>query len=267
MADSLADAMKRAQTEAAAQTVVTRLDAAWVASAEAPEDDAAAARFIDVLLAEPLFCPVWSSEPDNEPAADDVQPKMVEIDGADTLLLFDSEDRLAAYVEEPTDFVALPGRAFFTMVAGQSVQFALNLNVAPSSTVLPVEAVASIAEFVGSNDDVLSVDGDFEVQTPADLPEDLLGALGGRLLAASDLVEQAWLVAANTPAGPSLILAMTPPQEGVDPDRLQALTEELGQLGGSLLEGDALDIAVCMPEDPIVRRIAQVGLRLDAARH
>lgn len=265
MADSIAEAMKQAQAAKAAgedrDFDETRLDAAWKASAQAPDDDAAAARFMDVLLAEPLFCPIWEDEDGEEP--EDLAPKMVEINGADTMLLFDSEERLAAYVDEPTAFVALPGRAFFQLVAGQDVQFAINLDVAPSSTILGVEAVRALAELAVAGEAEIEHEGAVQIAPPVGAPEQMIGVLANRIAAAGALVADAWLVAmAAEDEAVSRFAVGLSPAEGASEEALAALGGELAQLGGSFLDGGVLDVAVLTADSGLLALMRRHGLRL-----
>lgn len=256
----------------------TRIDAAWRAARTDPESDMAAARFLDVVLAEALLCPVWDDETSDEAATEppeeqsEVAPKMLEIDGRDTLLVFDSEERLAAFSTEPTSFIALPGRAFFQMMAGQGAQIALNLEVAPSSTVFGPETVDALAELAAAADEELSLDptGPLIVSPPSGAPAPLVAALAARLNAARAAVAEAWLAtlsdedpaAAGAPGADRRLVLLLRADDAVDPGDARDLATELGRLGASFLEDRPLDIALVGAGDPILEAARAEGFGL-----
>lgn len=262
----------------------TPIDEAWIAArtaereAEETVGDDIAARFIDVVLNEPLFCPVWDDEqgqeagdaPDAGAGEDAIAPKMVEIEGVDTLLLFDTEERLAAYVAEPTSFVALPGRVFFELARDQGAQIALNLDVAPSSTMFAHETVDAVAELVEATEETLDVAGDqpLEVGAPDYASETLLSALSARLAAARKLVAEGWLFSVSY-AGEGgrpmrhLVLGLRP-ERGADEDELRSLAVEIGRLGGIVLENESiLDVAYLAEGERLLKLARRYGVGID----
>ena len=271
--------------DGAADAPQTRIDEAWLEAGPTPSDEAAA-RFIDVVIAEPLFCPIWDegdpeapaeTAADQEEDGESIWPKMVEVDGASTLPLFDSEERLAAFVDEPTSFVALPGLAFFEMMAPQGGQIALNLDVAPSSTLFAAETVAAVAEIAAaSGDEEIAFDAGstLTVSAPQNVGAQTLQTLGARLTAAGELVAEAWLFdltpvsAEENGDGPAAaaetrhrVLALVGAAE--TNAELRALGEEAARLAASA-EPDAppLEIAVARPNDQVLTRARAVGVGL-----
>lgn len=257
----------------------SRIDEAWAAAraAEATTgrvedlDDEVAARFIDAVLNEPLFCPVWDRDGGEDGADDEAQitPKMIEHEGRDTLLVFDSEDRLSSFVEEPTDFVAYPGRVFFDLARGQNAQIALNLGVAPSSTVFAPETVDAIIDLVASAEESFEIGAGqpLEVGAPTEASESLLSAVSARLAAARALVRQAWLfsVSYDGAAGKRmrhLVLGMLA-AEDAGPDALRDFAGELGRLGGVLLSDEAyLDIAYFAEGERLLELARRYGVSM-----
>ena len=265
--------------------IETRVDAAWAAAADDPSD-AAAARFIDVILAEALICPIWDDlegepgqapgqAPEQDPgdadggaAGDAFAPKMVEIEGRDTLLLFDTEERLACFVEEPTSFVALPGHFFFETAAGQGAQIALNLDVAPSSTVFEPASVDAIAALLDGGDEIVDLldPTNLAVTAPEGVAEATIAALAARLATAGELASEAWLfgIAADDAADDAIdrpVLALVGAADRSD--ATQELGRELARLAGSIdQDGVGVDVAVLTPDDAVLERIRSVGFGL-----
>lgn len=262
----------------------TRIDIAWAealigetqdgaqpepgALDPAPDaDDARAARFVEALLAEPLFCPVLDDEDDDVAAQDRMRPVTLEHEGRPTILLFDTEERLAAFIDKPTSFVALAGRSIFRLVKGSGAQVALNLDVAPSSTVFAPETVDAIAVLAEASEEEVEVgEGQsLTVAPPAPPSEDLLRAMTARL-AADGRIGEAWLVsiANGDEAAPRFdqALALLPRERGLD---VSGLAAELGRLASSFEDEIRLDIAVARDGEPFLdaaRRLG-LGLRLD----
>lgn len=241
--------------------VETQLDRAVAAARSTtsdPEASDAAARLVDLLLTEALICPVWPPEDGETPTADVapgsvISPRFVEQNGVETLPLFDTEERLAAFVDEPTEFVAAPGRAFFELAAREGVAVAINPNVASSASVYAPEAAAAIAEAARETDDALALAAGHmaAAYTPSAPPEALLAALSARVAAAQALVSEAWLIElepTGQPDGRLLALLMRPTDAATD-GALEELASELSRLGGVLLSQDAALDAVAA-DDP-----------------
>lgn len=262
MGDDDSDAAAGGRSE----TLETRIDRAWDAAAQDGGDEAAA-KFIDVVLAEALICPVWEDDPNAD--GDQIAPKMVEIDGRDTMLLFDTEERLASFAEEPTSFVALPGHVFFETLSGQNAQIALNLDVAPSSTVFDSASVDAVAALIreGEENAELVDPTAFTAIAPPAASETMLAALSARLSSAAGVADEAWLFA----------MSSDDPEAAASADRpilalvgaleksleAQALGRELARLAGAEDErGEGVDVAVLAPDDAVLDRIRAVGFGL-----
>lgn len=267
----------------------TPIDAAWAAAraaADGEDADAAAARFIDVVLTEPLLCPIWEEgEADADGATtarggaadgvgagagdDEFAPKMIEMNGRDTLALFDTETRLAAFVDAPTAFVALPGRVFFTVARDQGAQIALNPEVADSANLFTGETVSAIADLADAAEQDVHLEGGPElmVEAPETPPSALLTALSARLAAARSLVSEAILFGVSYPAENGnrrrqLVLGLCG-ADGEAAEEMRALCLELGRLGGAVLGEDrTLDVATFAGSEPLLALARKYGVSL-----
>ena len=83
----------------------TALDTAHGAMEAAPADDVLRLQFYQRLADAELFVLL-----DREAAANTFAPQVFALEGGDTVLAFDSEDRLAGFVGGPAPYAALPGR-------------------------------------------------------------------------------------------------------------------------------------------------------------
>ncbi len=250
----------------------TRLDLAWAEAligeaegqaASDSDDDALAARFVEALLAEPLICPVLDDE-DDPGAEERIRPLTLEHDGKPTLLLFDTEDRLADFIDKPTNFVALAGRSFFRLVKGSGAQVALNMDVAPSSTVFSPQTVDAIALLAEASEEEVEVGAGeaLTVAPPAPPSEGMLRAMTARLVA-DGRVREAWLVSISS--GGELTprydqaLTLSPRDAASD---LRELAADLGRLAGSFEDSERLDIAVAHDGEPFLAAARKLGVGL-----
>ncbi len=110
------------------------------------EDDAARLSFYGTLADTELF--ILLSE---EAGSESIQPEILELDDTFYTLAFDSEERLTEFTKATAPYAALPGRALAAMLAGQKIGIGLNLGVAPSSILVPSEAMGWLQEALASN--------------------------------------------------------------------------------------------------------------------
>jgi hypothetical protein len=232
----------------------TRLDAALAAMEAAPEDGQARLAFYEMLAASELFLLL-----EGEPEGDHVAPRLFEVEGARYVLVFDREERLSGFAGS-VPYVALSGRALAEMLSAEALGLALNPEVAPSSILLPAEAVAWLSGTLSN--------GPAEVETkarefhaPHGLPERLLTALDARLAAAAGLADLAYLVGVTYENGAEgHMLGVVDPVPGAEQALARAVSEVL-QFSG--LEAAALDVGFFRAEDRAAARMARVGLRFD----
>ena len=265
--------MAEAAADASAEAA-TRIEQAWSAAQEdlhrdgaRQVSDAAAARFIDALLAEPLICPVMDDVDDE--AGEAFTPRTIMLGDFETMPLFDTEERLADFIDEPTGFVVLPGRAFFRMAAGAGAQIALNPGVARSETVFAPHVVAAVAELIDATEEEFDVDPDtpVEVAAPTMASRSLLNALTARVVAARSVIDEAWLFSARYGDGETaqtrLVLGLAPAADA-PAGELRALSVEIARLWAvAAPESErmaALDVAILRADDRLMRAARQVGL-------
>lgn len=114
----------------------TRLDQAFYQMAMAPHDDAARLAWYETFADTELFLML-----EQEPEAANITPALFDLTDGRFALVFDLEDRLAAFAGEVVPYAALPGRVIVAALAGQGVGICVNLEAAPSAFVMPAEAV------------------------------------------------------------------------------------------------------------------------------
>lgn len=236
-------------------TEMTALDTAHAAMTAAPEDDTARMRFYDVLATSELFLLLAA-----EPGADSIAPEIFDLSDARFVLVFDREDRLTAFTGRAVPYAALSGRGIADMLAGQGIGLGVNLDVAPSSLLLPSEAVDWLARITAQAPDKTEARV-AELHPPSGVPEGLLTALDARLAAAVGLAGCAWLARAAYEDGrQGHVLGIAGTRPGAEDALAQSVREALVFSG---VEAGGLDVVFLRDSDPLAARLSRVGLRFD----
>lgn len=236
-------------------TEPTRLDAAHAAMEAAPEDPVARLRFYETLTASELYLLLRS-----EAQADQLDPDVFDLSDSSFVLVFDREERLAAFAGRPVPYAALSGRSIARMLAGQGIGLGVNLDVAPSSFLLPPEAVDWLAGMLEQRPEEVEVLPE-RVTAPTGLPEAFLRALDTRLATMAGLARFACLVGVTYAGGArGHLLGFVEAAPGAEAALAQAVSEVLIFSG---LDAAALDVAFFAASDPLAARIAGCGLRFD----
>ncbi|MGI3170423.1 SseB family protein [Pseudooceanicola sp. C21-150M6] len=233
----------------------TPLDLAHAGMEAAPENDAARLKFYERLADSELF--IMLTE---EARGETFAPDLFELPDAVYALVFDREERLAAFAEKPVPYAALSGRAIVGALAGQGVGLALNPEVAPSSILIPAEAVDWLAETL-ANAPAQVEERISAFQRPTDLPEALLRALDIKLSMSAGLAATAYLVATSAQSGArGHLLAFIDAKPGAEPALAKATSEALTFSG---LEAGTLDVGFFAADDPAAEVLSRHGLRFD----
>ena len=233
----------------------TPLDTTHAAMEANPDDGAARLRFFERLADSELFLLL-----DGEAEGDQVSPQVFPVDDQRFVLLFDREERLTRFAGGPADYAGMPGRRAVEMLTGQGLGIGLNLDVAPSSMLLPVEAVDWLASALAGKaeeiDDQLE-----EVAAPTGLPEAVLVALDTKLALAGGLAKIAYLAGATYKNGRrGHLLAFIDARNGAEPALAAAVREALVFSG---IDAGELDVAFFRSTEPMAATLARHGLRFD----
>jgi hypothetical protein len=233
----------------------TALDRAHARMEAAPEDEAAHLAFFDRLAGAELFLLLAQ-----EAEGDDILPETFPIEGVSYVAAFDTEERLAAFAGRIVPYVALSGRTLAPLLETGGLGLALNPDAAPSSTLLPPDAVAWLASALAERPAEVTA-RPVAVQAPGDLPGGLLAALDAKLATAQGLARHAWLAAVTYEGGRTgHLLAVVAPVPGAEAALARAIGEALAFSG---VEAGELDVGFFAEGDPALARIAKVGLRFD----
>lgn len=257
-------------------TETTALDAAHAEMQAAPDDAARRLRFYERLADTELHL-LLNAEPEHraedeaangaaenadEGGADDrrIDPRVFPVEQDDYVLVFDREHRLSRFVGAPAPYAALSGRALVAMLARAGLGMGVNLEVAPSSILIPPDAVAWLAQTL-SHAPAVAEARPVEVERPRDLPRSLLQGLDTKLGMAEGMARAAYLAAVRySDGGRGHLLAFVDAAPGAE----QALAQAAGEaLIFSGVEEGVMDVAFFDAADPICALLARAGLRFD----
>lgn len=233
----------------------TPLDLALTAMEAAPENDEARLTFYERLAESELFLLL-----EREPEGDQVEPRLFQTADGDLVLVFDREHRLTDFAEGPAPYAALSGRSLAAMLHTQNIGVGVNLGVAPSSIVIPPDAVSWLNETLG--EDPLEVtETPEEILPPGNLPERLVTGIDAKLAQAAGLADFAYLAAVKYRGGRNgHLLAFIGATPGAEPALAGSAREALVFSG---LDAGEVDVAFLKASDQIAAKLAKLGLRFD----
>lgn len=236
-------------------TEQTPLDFAHAAMEAAPQDDAARLRFFERLADSVLFLMLRE-----EAQGENISPETFELADGVFVLVFDSEERLAAFAGRVVPYASVSGRVIAGMLAGQGIGLGVNLDVAPSSILIPSEAIGWLQRTLDHAPD--EVEDSFRAfMPPTGIPEPVLSALDAKLASASGLAQAAFLAGVEYAAGGrGHLVGFVGAREGAEGALAKAVGEALTFSGA---EAGTLDVAFLAADAQAADRLARVGLRFD----
>lgn len=192
---------------------------------------------------------------------DRIEPQMFDIDGVEVVVAFDDESRLAAFAQGTAHYIALPGRVVAQMLADQGLGLGLNLGVAPSSTLLPADALRWLTETLGTTGPDETEARLRQVSVPKGVPEILLESLGARLTQAGGLAQYAMLAGVTYDDGAQgHILALVGAEQRAEHALARMVSEALAFSG---IDAGFLDVAFLSANAPALPRLAKVAMRFE----
>lgn len=236
-------------------TEVTPLDTAHAAMQAAPQDDPARLRFFERLADCELFLLLAEEAVD-----ENLKPEVFDLSDNSFVLVFDREERLSEFVGKTAPYAALSGRVVASMLTGQGVGLGLNLDVAPSSILIPPEALGWLSDTLAHAPDEVEEKAS-EFTAPRGLPEALITALDTKLTTAQGLAKFAYLVGVVYESGAQgHFLGFVDALPGAESALAKAAGEALTFSG---IEAGAMDVGFFAAADPTAAKLAKSGLRFD----
>lgn len=236
-------------------TEITAIDAAHAAMEAAPDNDAARLKFYERVADSELVLALAS-----EVEGGELYPLVFPVDDGKMVLAFDREDRLTEFLGGAAPYAAMPGRRLVQMIADQGASLGLNLEVAPSSIVLPHEALVWLSETLAARPAEMEAQPT-EIHPPMTLPEAVLTALDTKLARAGALASSAYLVQATYEGGSKApLLAFIDAIPDAQTTLAEAAQEALTFAG---IEAGMIDVAFFAASNPLAAALARHGLRFD----
>lgn len=234
--------------------LVTLLDAAHAAVSADPENEALRLRFFERLSDGEMVILL-----EREAEGERLEPKVFDLEDGPVVLVFDREERLAAFTGGIAPYAALPGRVIAGLLQGQGIGMGVNLGVAPSSMLLPPQAMDWLAETLdGGPDEVEAQPQEFVAPS---VPEAVITALDAKLARAGGLAQAALLAGVVYRDGRrGHLLALLDAVEGAEAPLARAMNEALVFSG---IDAGELDVAFLPAASPAATAMARVALRFE----
>lgn len=173
----------------------TDLDVAHGTMTAAPDDGTQRLGFYARLIETELFLLL-----EQEPKADIMNPKVISIEGADYVMVFDRADRLAEFSGDVAAYASLAGRDIALMLKDQKLGLAVNAGVAPSSILIPVDGVNWLCTMLENQGETRS-EKTVTAAKPMGIDQRFLQALREKLTQAAGLAFAAYLIDAKYETG------------------------------------------------------------------
>ena len=217
--------------------------------------DAARLRFFETVAASELFLLL-----ETEPEGENIEPRLFNVDGQNVALVFDTPERLIEFSGEISPYAAMSGRVLVSLLEGEELSLGINLEVAPSSTLLGPDAIKWLHETLRQKPDEVEA-RPAELTPPTNLPEILITSLNTKLASAAGLAKTAYLVGVLYENGTqNHLLAVIDPLPGSETALANAMNEALVFSG---IEAGSIDVSFFKSSDAMAAKLAKVGLRFD----
>jgi SseB protein N-terminal domain len=234
--------------------LVTLLDAAHAAVSADPENESHRLRFFERLADGEMVILL-----EREAVGDSLEPRVFDLEDGPVVLVFDREERLAAFTGGIAPYAALPGRVIAGLLKGQGIGLGVNLGVAPSSMLLPPEALDWLAETLEEAPE--ETEALPEAFLAPSVPEVVVAALDAKLARARGLAVAAVLAGVLYRDGRrGHMLAFLDAAAAAEGALARAMGEALVFSG---VEAGELDVAFLRATDPAAAAMARVGIRFD----
>jgi hypothetical protein len=235
-------------------TLLTPLDAAHAAVSADPDNEALRLRFFERLADGEMVLLL-----EREAVGENLEPRVFDLEDGPVVLVFDREERLASFSGGIAPYAALPGRVIAGLLKGQGIGLGVNLGVAPSSMLLPPEALDWLAETLDEHPEELEAVPE-EFLRPM-VPEAVVAALDAKLAKAGGLAAAAVLAGVVYRGGRrGHALAFLDVAEGAEAALARAMKEALVFSG---IEEGELDVMFLGSGSPAAAAVQRVGLRFD----
>jgi SseB protein N-terminal domain len=233
---------------------MTLLDDAYAAMAAQTDDDAARLRYYARLSDGEMVMLL-----EREVTGGRVEPRIFDLQDGPVVLIFDSEEKLAAFAAGVAPYVALPGRVIAQQLAGQGIGLGVNMGAA-SMMLFPPDAVdwlAGTLEEAPVEDEARPV----LFHAPDGVPDMLIAAVAEKLASAGGLAAHGMLSGVTYADGRrGHIFAFVDAVAGAEAVLARAVAEALIFSG---VEAGEIDVTFLAGDDPGAMAMAPLARRFD----
>ena len=226
--------------------IQTRMDRAYQHMQSLPDNDTAGLRFYETFSDANLSVLINA----------DLSMQVFETSQGKIVLAFDTDDRMAEFVSEPTEFMKIPGRELVMRLLGTDTGVGLNLNVAPTSQILTPEILVWLSDLL-SVDSTLLQDQAVGFTANCQSSSDDIAAISSRLENFAGRVSAAYMCGISYSDGvtaDALIVVDCDPS--VEADLFTAVIETQ-----KFAENNATDLAIkfITSSNPTLSEIRRIG--------
>lgn len=230
------------------------IDLAHQAMEASPGDEAARLRFYALIADSALLLMLNGVE------GASLRPEVFELEAGRFVMVFDREERLAAFAGAPVEHATLPGRVIVAELQGQGIGIGLNLGVAASSFLMGPEAVDWLAATLQAVPEEAAADI-AEVTGPGRMPEALMAALDVKLALMAGTARQAVLAGVRYRDGRrGHVLAVIGAARSAEAALAKAVGEAVVFSG---LEAGSLDVLFPAEDAPATAALRAHGIVFD----
>ncbi len=194
-----------------------------------------------------------------------ISPALFEVEDGRFVLAFDLEERLAEFTGRVAPYAAMSGRVLVQMLAGQGIGLGLNLEVAPSSILIPGGAVDWLNRTLGQVPDRIEAQIDGFCAPASELTGESTGGLAAalkvKLRSAAGLAQAAYLVGVRYKGGgQGHLLGFVGAEQRAQDALAKAAGEALTFTG---MQAGELDVGFFAPDDPVVGKLVAAGVLIE----
>ncbi len=226
-------------------TNMTPLDQAYVEATKNNKESV----FYNAFLSSTIFIPTINSPEEEKQSRagdnDTISPVIIESDGEQYLMLFDSKERLASWAKREVGFAALPGHAVVEMM-GPNFHWALNVGTEYTKTFVPDEIKWLKENLNDLEEKSVSSGTKVLIGAPAKIPNGLIESLTKSLSSRNSEVKAAYLGQVYyVREGEKPHLALVIDTEVKDKSIIEAISKDLAvSTKGFLGDDEYIDIMI-----------------------
>lgn len=186
----------------------TRLDVVYQRMQSSPESETAGLRFYEAFC-DANLCVLINA---------DTSMQVFETSQGKIVLAFDTDERVAEFISEATEFIKIAGRDLVMQLLASETGIGLNLNVAPTSQILSPDILTWLSEFLAESSS-FSIDQVVAISPPDQWLDDHKTAISTQLEKYAGMIASAYFCSVtysdNTVADAVFIVDCDPTTEAV----------------------------------------------------